>query len=69
MHPVRQVICFVVAAALFCAGLDILYDEAFVAQQILGRAVVIGLFLLFIGALWLWVDFGAPLWRRLTAPK
>ncbi len=60
----RQIICFVVAAAMFGGGLYILWDSIFVAHLALLRMAVVGVFLAFIGGVWLWVDFGAPLMRR-----
>ncbi len=65
----RQIICFVVAAAMFGGGLYILWDSIFVAHLALLRMAVVGAFLAFIGGVWLWVDFGKPLVHRVTGAQ
>jgi hypothetical protein len=60
----RQIICFLVAAAMFGGGLYILWDSIVVAHLALLRMAVVGASLAFIGGIWLWIDFGAPLVRR-----
>lgn len=61
----RQIICFIVAAAMFGGGLFIPWDEAFIAHVLIFRMIAVGAFLTFIGGYWLWLDFGEPALRSL----
>jgi len=61
----RLVICFLVAGAMFVGGLYVFWDSIFVAHLASLRLTAIGAFLTFLGGVWLWVDFGEPLVRRL----
>ena len=63
----RQIICFLVAAAMCLGGAYILFDEAFIAHVLIIRMIAVGGFLTFIGGFWLWIDFGEPVWKRLTS--
>ncbi len=65
----RQIICFVVASAMFAGGLYILWDSIFVAHLALLRMAIVGGFLAFIGGVWLWIDFGRPLVDRLIGTQ
>lgn len=62
----RQIFCFVFASALLGGGLYMLYDEVFIAHVLMARLIVIALFFTILGGYWLWLDFGEPLWKRLT---
>src|SRR5215468_2310668 len=62
---VRKVLGFAIAAALFGAGVYLLCAELFVAPIIMGRMVVMGGFLAFLGGAWLWSDLHRPaIWAR-----
>jgi hypothetical protein len=59
----RQVVSFTVASALLMGGLYLLYIELMVAAIVMGKLVIAGAFVAFLGAAWLWADFIAPLLR------
>lgn len=59
----RLVFSFLLASALFGAGLYLLFLEVFVARIIMGRMLAIGGLLLAAGGAWLWADFVGPLIR------
>jgi len=61
---IRQIVCFIVAAAMFGFGLWILYNTVIVEGVSSLRGCAIGLFVCSIGGIWLWVDFGEPLFKR-----
>ena len=66
---VRLIICFLVASAMLGGGLYILWDAIFIAHLSLLRMAAVGVFLTFIGGVWLWTDFGEPLLRRMTGDR
>jgi hypothetical protein len=59
----RKIVGFVFAAALFGAGVYLLYVQLFVSHTIIGLLLV-GTLLALVGAGWLWSDFIGPLFGR-----
>jgi hypothetical protein len=59
----RQVLSFVFASALLIGGLYLLYMELVVASVVVGKLLLVGSFVAFLGAAWLWADFISPLLR------
>ena len=71
MHPVRRIICSVLAAALLGGGLYILYYMAIISHSFMIRMIGIGVFLVVLGGFWLWADCIEPLlhWMKRRPPE
>ena len=57
----RAVISFVFAGALFVGGCTLLYLDLTGTSQSRRILAITGVFLLVVGAVWLWADFIKPL--------